>query len=160
MQTGKLRYVIGTIEITAFLILLAIITVLVRSYEIFPGELATTVASSIFVKLGGKNLFLYVFILAMSIYSILFVIGRFPRLPYYPVKITPQNVDIEMKLARLMYSIMKLLAMALMLVIMVALYVLASKRVIYVNIQLPIFLLVACMIINAVVYVALAFKYK
>ena len=65
-----------------------------------------------------------------------------------------------MKLARLMYSIMKLLAMALMLVIMVALYVLASKRVVYVNIQLPIFLLAVGMIINAVVYVALAFKYK
>ena len=159
-KSGKIKYAIGTIEIISFVIFLAIMTVFVQAYERLPRVFPDTVASSVFSKLGGKNVFIYVFILAASIYGLLFIIKRFPRLPSYPVRITPKNVEFEMKLARLTLSIITMLAMMAMLIIMVGLYIVASKQLIYFDIQTPIFIIIGLLVVVVSVYFILAFKFK
>jgi len=119
---GKLRFWTGLIEAISFFTLVAMIVFFVIAYTTLPEKVALAFDGDTSAVEGGRIYFLVIFWLGMAAYSLLFILKRFPRLMSYPVRITPENVDIQARLARLMLSILTLFCMLIILLVLLDLY--------------------------------------
>ncbi len=118
----KLRFWTGFIEVLSFILLVCTIIFFVQAYTALPERIAFAFGGDTSSVENGRFYLMFIFWLGMLCYGLLFVLKRFPRLMSYPVKITPDNVDIQARLAKLMMSVMTLFCMAIIVLILYDLY--------------------------------------
>lgn len=86
----KVTWLSGAAEIVSFCMLVVLIVVFAKTYNIIEGENRLRLA--------------VVFWLGMLTYSLLFVLKRFPSIFSYPTTLTAENVEAQARLAKLMLS--------------------------------------------------------
>ncbi len=71
---------------------------------------------------GIKSLILIAFLVGCGINGLLFILSRFQRLFKYPVEITPQNIELQYHLAKIMFSVMQIIVSIIACFLMVNIY--------------------------------------
>lgn len=154
----KMAFWVGAIEILAFILLITMIVFFLISYSTLPERIPHGTAPDGEVFYGGKERFLICFWLGVGAYGLLFLLKRFPRLMSYPVKITPENVDFQAKLGRLMLSITTLLFMAIFTLVIYDLY--QSAAYMQAGNIVLIAVLFGAVLLNGGIYWTIARKHK
>ena len=116
----KVHFWTGFFEIISFFLLVVIIVFFALSYENLPA-LSQGPAGKGDAR-GAKVSICLLFVMGFVIYGLLFALKRFPRLMSYPVPITPQNLDYQARIGKLMLSILTFCSMGMILVILYDLY--------------------------------------
>ena len=102
----------GFFEILSFLMLILTIVFFARSYEALPVRLPRGDAEAL---LGARISICLLFSVGFVVYGLLFALKRFPRLMSYPVRITPENMDYQARIGKLMLSILTFCCMSMIL---------------------------------------------
>lgn len=118
----KFRFATGLFEILSFVTLVVMIVLFALFYTELPVYVFRAFNGDVSSVEPTRGYFILTFVLGMAAYSLLFVLKRFPRLMSYPVVITPENVDIQSRLTRLMLSILTFFAMVIMVLVMIDIF--------------------------------------
>ena len=156
---GKIKFWTGMMEVFSFFVLITVIVFFVISYTTLPERIPMAFIGSGEPVEGGKIYFLITFWLGFCSYGLLFILKRFPRLMSYPVKITPENVDLQARLAKLMLSILTLFCMLIILVVLYDLYARATSSAARGSV-IPVVVLFAGIFLDVGIYILIAKKNK
>ena len=115
----KVRFWTVFFEILSFLMLILTIVFFARSYEALPVRLPRGDAEAL---LGARISICLLFSVGFVVYGLLFALKRFPRLMSYPVRITPENMDYQARIGKLMLSILTFCCMSMIFTILYDIY--------------------------------------
>ena len=74
------------------------------------------------LRYGVRTLLLGLFLAGCGVIGLLFLVSRFPRLYRYPVEITPQNIETQYVIAKIMLSSIQLACAVYTCILMVGVY--------------------------------------
>lgn len=115
----KVRFWTGFFEILSFLVLISMIVFFALSYEALPAHLPRGDGEAL---LGARISICLLFAVGFAVYGLLFALKRFPRLMSYPVRITPENMDYQARIGKLMLSILTFCCMSMIFTILYDIY--------------------------------------
>ncbi len=116
----RIRIVLDIISLLAIIFMVVIFAMVAGILP--PPEAAQVGGYDLLLKYGVRMLFLGLFLAGCGIIGVLFLIARFQRLYIYPVEITPQNIEIQYIMAKIMLSANQLICAIYICVLMTGAY--------------------------------------
>lgn len=155
-----LKLVINLLEVLSFGALLVLVVFFAMSYSVLPKSLPhIQIAQNSWIQFNTKDVLIGLFWVGFLFYSILFALRRFPSLHMYPVKITVENVEIQVHLSRLFIGLVKLIGMGGILLLFLHVYYFFNEGVLQ-NLLKEFIATLALMLLCLVVYIPVARHYR
>lgn len=121
------RFWTAVCEIASFFLLVCLLVFFALSHQEVAFQISEGAQKEKSV-LGVQTSLCLIFALGILVYGLLFLLKRFPRFMSYPVPITPENMDFQARLAKLMLSVLTLCSMGIFVTILYDTYKNAGRE--------------------------------